>query len=180
MCKAFLPFFPIFFIRFCPLCHLFLKYLKPQVWQSPSLPYWCLCDCETSNFAKVCLQLYPPCTLPFTSLSEIPVRSVMEHISLLLPNSIITAPPRTHQITLSPLKVTSALQSFISDNELTKAWPRSRPSQFQCAGGLVECWSCGVLTLAAAVGMYQVPKPVQWKPRQQHKQPENQEQENIC
>ena len=46
----------------------------------------------------------------------------MVHISLLLPNSIITAPPLTHQITLWPLKVTSALQSLlfkltiISDN----------------------------------------------------------------
>ena len=51
----------------------------------------------------------------------------MEHISLLLPNSIITAPPLTQQITLSTLKVTSALQSLlfkltiISDNEPTKA-----------------------------------------------------------
>ena len=26
---------------FCPLCNLFLKYVKPQVWQLPSLPYWC-------------------------------------------------------------------------------------------------------------------------------------------
>ena len=69
-------------------------------------------DCETSNFAKVCFPLYPACTLPFTSLSEIPVRSVMEHISLLLPNSIITTLPLTQQITLSTLKVTSALQSL--------------------------------------------------------------------
>ena len=36
----------------------------------------------------------------------------MEHISLLLPNSIITAPPLTQQITLSTLKVPSALQSL--------------------------------------------------------------------
>ena len=26
---------------FLPLCHLCLKYLKPQVWQLPYLPYWC-------------------------------------------------------------------------------------------------------------------------------------------
>ena len=35
------PVFCPYVTGFCPLCHLFLKYLNPQVWQLPSLPYWC-------------------------------------------------------------------------------------------------------------------------------------------
>ena len=37
----FLLFFCLYVTGFCLLCNLFLKYVKPQVWQLPYLPYWC-------------------------------------------------------------------------------------------------------------------------------------------
>ena len=42
----FFLFFAPYDTRFCPLYHLFLKYLKLQVWQLPYMPYWCFRPCN--------------------------------------------------------------------------------------------------------------------------------------